>query len=812
MPQDYEFIEEPSDKSNNVTDYEFLPEPKPEQGPPMPTWMKAKDVGQDVLTTMASKAATAIPSVFYGGPGSVERFALQDIPTLARNLYYEAGKRADIYSPAEAEKRKADPLWSGQTEAQQKGFASPLDPNLPTYSGVQEAIKEKHPQIVHEPQYGISKLAGAAVEQGIIGIPGKLATLPERILTSATSGAGAEAGKMFAENTHSSEPFWTIAGALAGGGAGALAGPRAINIVAPQRAARNAIEESFAKGVRNGETPLSPEQFRTAMATDTPLSVYHLLDPNTQELVAKYAGMTPQARNAATKFNKDLEGIQANGNERVSNFLKEIHGGNELSAPDITNMQKAIGEAERDQVFGLARANPNANAIPTGLFGSTRQNSADLLNHPAVQQAMKDAAEDASVLTKYNIVAPQEIAGKPAVQSQILQTPTGLQTFPGSPAVPPVSQPGNLSYWQLVKEKLDDQIEVATRNGENRLVDTLTTIKNDMKDRLGTVVPEYKTALKKASESYMSQNAPQAGYMFAKSPDQFRIADIRNLKNGYTPEQASLFEQGVASRLNDIAQSPNGVRSLASKFGSDLDFQKRMMEAMGPELFYATKGKVLSENYLRNVEAMGRIENAGANYLPVAGAAGTIGAVGATMAEIAASHPETLSALSAATGAAGGAAAAVTLGAVGTKVLSIEQQRIANRLIPLVASKDPKDLAKFGEIMSKNARARSTMNQLSDAVMTYTGAKLAATVGASPTARTVMTRESQPEPRKAGGSVGRIGRASGGKVSHNIGPLVSRLMGLADRAKKATDNNTKPLLDAPDESIVKALRVANQAI
>lgn len=64
----------------------------------------------------------------------------------------------------------------------------------------------------------------------------------------------------------------------------------------------------------------------------------------------------------------------------------------------------------------------------------------------------------------------------------------------------------------------------------------------------------------------------------------------------------------------------------------------------------------------------------------------------------------------------------------------------------------------------------------------------------------------------AGGSVGRIGRASGGKVSHDIAPLVGRLMGLANQAKKATDNNTKPLLDAPDASIVKALRVANQAI
>ena len=59
---------------------------------------------------------------------------------------------------------------------------------------------------------------------------------------------------------------------------------------------------------------------------------------------------------------------------------------------------------------------------------------------------------------------------------------------------------------------------------------------------------------------------------------------------------------------------------------------------------------------------------------------------------------------------------------------------------------------------------------------------------------------------------GRIGRASGGKVGGNIKPLVDRLMRLADQAKKSTDNNTKPLLDAPDESIVKALRIANKAI
>jgi hypothetical protein len=294
--------------------------------------------------------------------------------------------------------------------------------------------------------------------------------------------------------------------------------------------------------------------------------------------------------------------------------------------------------------------------------------------------------------------------------------------------------------------------------------------------------------------------------MFAKSPDQFRIADIRNLKNGYTPEQASLFEQGVASRLNDMAQSPNGVRTLASKFGGDLDFQKRMVEAMGQDRFNAVKGKIMSENYLRNAEAMGHIESKGFKYLPIAGGFGAVGAVGGAVAEMALSNPEAMSALATASGAAGGAAAAAALGAVGTKVLSIEQQRIANRILPLAASRDSKDLARFGEIMTKNAQARGVMDKLSDAVMKYIGANLAVSIGSSPTARSVMT---QIPARFAGG---RIGRASGGKVGMDVKPLVDRLMSLADQAKKATDNNTKPLLNAPDETIVKALRVANQAI
>ena len=59
---------------------------------------------------------------------------------------------------------------------------------------------------------------------------------------------------------------------------------------------------------------------------------------------------------------------------------------------------------------------------------------------------------------------------------------------------------------------------------------------------------------------------------------------------------------------------------------------------------------------------------------------------------------------------------------------------------------------------------------------------------------------------------GRIERASGGKVGKSIGQLTDRLMKMAKDAKKVSDKRTEPLLNAPDEAIVKALDVAQQAI
>ena len=66
-------------------------------------------------------------------------------------------------------------------------------------------------------------------------------------------------------------------------------------------------------------------------------------------------------------------------------------------------------------------------------------------------------------------------------------------------------------------------------------------------------------------------------------------------------------------------------------------------------------------------------------------------------------------------------------------------------------------------------------------------------------------------PQHGQASGGRIERKSGGRVD-NVQPLVDELMRKFKQAKKVTDKTTEPLLDQPDDAIVKALKVAQDAI
>ena len=779
-----------SDAGEGLT---FADPPRPQEGPPQPLWSKAVGVAEDVGKGAVAGGMRGLFGL-AGAPGSVERTLTQDVPMLARNLGYDLGKRMDIYSPAEAESLKQQPLsWIGYNQSPEasEGRVAPLT-GLPTYKGVVEDIKAGKPQYgtlpfgTYEPSTPLGKVAGATTEGAAQAILGGIETIAPRMVQGALAGGGSEA----ASELTGGNPYWTIAGGLVGGGVGSGLG----HLVSDKNSlARGELDKMVADAARRGASNVTPEQFNEAMQNGVPLSVFHLLDPQTQKTVAKYAGMSDEAQATVNKFNSELQAAQAAGNDRLTSFFQNMFG-SPLAAPKIEDMSKDLANAERDRVFSLARANPKADAIPNTVIGQ------DLLDHPLFKDAMKNASDNAPILSGFNLVPPVNIPGTPG---KWVQTPRGLVQQPGTPAQ---FNPANMNYWQEVKEQLDGMHSAAERSGDNKLAATIDTLRGNLKTRVGAFVPEYGDALKAARDSYIMQDATRAGYFFAKSPDQFKINDIQKIASGYNAEQNSLFQQGVAAYINDIASKPNGVEALVKNFGSNRDFQDRIKTALGDQNYYAMKSKVMSEDLFRNADAM-KIAQPSGKSLPIGvGNIGSIGAIGGAATDVLSAHPEILHNVGAGT-ITGGAVAIAAYGA--SKVLNYEQRRIADKLIPMLASNDPKDLARVGEILDKNWRAQSAINTVSNALRNAAGATIgrAIRVGVSPTGRVLQTAH-QPEANASGG---RTERASGGRIMDHDAEA-DRLVRAADMAKNSVNKTTEKLLDVPDEAIIKALDVAQQAI
>jgi len=117
-------------------------------------------------------------------------------------------------------------------------------------------------------------------------------------------------------------------------------------------------------------------------------------------------------------------------------------------------------------------------------------------------------------------------------------------------------------------------------------------------------------------------------------------------------------------------------------------------------------------------------------------------------------------------------------------------------------------LAEHG--IEKMVEARSSANAMKGAPNTSSlpvrAAKAVARNAITPTG--IAAAHYKDETKKVQDEM--IPRATGGKVDHEA--LVSRLINKWKKAKKATDETTKPLLKMPDAAIVKALDIAQEHI
>lgn len=763
----YEFTApKPQTSSPEEFQYEFNAPKTPQVG-----------ITEDIARTAGAKIPQSLLGTALGGLGSTESFITKDIPQLAKVGAAKVGESMDWLSPAEAQSMATKPIFEAETEAQKQGLQAPIT-GLPTYHGITEKIKERAASgeapaaFGYEPQTIPGKVSGAAIEGAVQAAPGGISTLGPRMLAGAGAGAGGELFGQAAEGTETEMParlLGSVLGLAGTAGASSAIGKltNAFSSIVSDETAQKNLAKSLASDLERGQASMSPDQIKEAISRGEPVSVYDMAGPQTRKLLSQYTDVSPQNRQLAADYNRFLNDRMAESGARIADHLSGVTG-RTIDAATLQAATEDAGKITRNNVYSLMRADPSASAI------SLKDIGGDLINRPMFQKAMKDA----QITAKNNPDWDIKIASfSPPVQGKApSKEMVGLQMVdvPGTAGTPARDIPGNISYWDQVKRELDAEINKAKRSGDSTTYASATAIKNQLTERLDNIVPLYKKARDAASETFGAASAPEAGYDFFGKTNQFKIRDIKNAFLQYTPEQKELFAHGVASRIQDEALKGN-LTSLNNKFTRDVAFQDRMKTALGEDRFNSIKGKIISENMLRNAEKL----KFDAEYVTPAKAgvmaAGAIAATEGAMAGL--SAPGILRAAIAGVGAAG---AKIAFNAL--------ERRIAERALPLALSQDAKDLAALSKMIENDRLTGKVIDKLNTAL----------SVGGT---QYEKARQESSE---------RTGRATGGKVGRKT--TAETLIALANRARKKIQNDTKPILEEPDEIVVSALKIANKHI
>jgi hypothetical protein len=446
---------------------------------------------------------------------------------------------------------------------------------------------------------------------------------------------------------------------------------------------------------------------------------------------------------------ESADGMSARMREFTENLL-----GIKGNAPQFMERMEALGAAERKRVYNLARSMPAAQAIDDKTLNAIRNRG---IFKEAEAAAMKNAAD----VPQWGIVAPG--AGRA----------------------------GNLSYYDQVKKELDSIIEQAARTGDTTRKAAAETARADMLRVLDRRIPQYSDARGIARDTFRAETAPQAGDRFFTLSDQYGVHEFKKAFSTFTPEQKQGFALGFMGRLEQELATKNPT-NIANRFLKDKQFQEKMQFALGKQWADSVRGKVLSENLIQQADrlraqvsssaALQKVQHPYRGKVAAGAIAGAIGSAGFELQAIA----QTLGMLgispTMAVGVLGASGAALGKSFVMTKV----EQRVANRMVDLMKRNDPRLYNEINRLLDRHPEVYNKI-----------------------LAPLVIMQQAQPqEGAQPQASGGRVGRAAGGRTMR----LSDRLLMAVERARRETQAETKPMLNAPDETVVKALEMAKQHI
>lgn len=615
-----------------------------------------------------------------------------------------------------------------------------------------------------------SKLAGRIAEGGLYGAAsGITETLPGESPEQAAKRIAADIA-MGTTAAAVLPPIIRGASGMIGRGVDVVSNLFGRDTSAYKTIAKSSAKYSHAPG-------LTLDEYEAARARGEPVSVMDI--KGAKEEVQK-AGGTLGADHP------EVQNLQAFLQDRLSERTNDMrramddHFGHSIDAAELTRKADEAARAANKPAYDAAFSHPDARDMWTPELKN-------IINTGPGERALKFALEQSKLAEARAQMDPNA----PRVSS--LNNPF-IRNAAGELDIATGQTTPNLQFWDWVKRGLNDEVNQLYRSGNKgeaaNLSQTVTAFTGYLKDK----VKPYESALSGAQKFFAGNNAFEAGQNFLNLADVSRAtrakrnvntasAQIHKFEKDFSPEEQKLFNLGLASQIRENPEQAS--RAFAKGDAATLDSYRRVL---GDDTFNAIDDNLklfrikAINDHLRPSEPGGWISR---HPVFTAGGGGALALLG----ERVISDPSILLHPYPLIGLAGYAATG--------KVLSSARANEALNIIRMATSSDPEVHAKLVEAMARDARIKNFVTNLEQGM-----ARVAAThaEGAE-----FPPRPSNPPAPK---SFARGGAAKG--IDH--GAEADNLIALADKAKKAHNSTTEPLLDQPDEMITKALAIADKAI
>lgn len=703
-------------------------------------------VAQDLPPSIASGAAQGAMGL-AGIPGALTHYTREYVEMPVRK-YFQGEQAAEDWRRS---------LEEGMTREQRQkiaeGSSTPFRAfgttyPLPTMQGMDIIGRENIPGYDYEPATKTGEIGQTATSFAVQSLFGGPKGVGRKVTTGAGAGASAETlgdvgGALFGER---GKLFGEIGGAVIGDLITHKVMDFGANLGFTSAEAKKQLAEAISADLATD--PAFRDRLKAAVDSGEQIFLADFLQGTAaRRLLGR--NFSPKQQEAMFQINRELERRAANVQNAVDDKFAYITGRN-LRDVDFDTSVKEANSRQRDALYKTLKATPEAQFVASSGLANISQN-------PLVAKAIS------------------------AVNSK-------LDAYPAAWNVQGGSRP-NLAYWDQVKRELQANVTTGMRSSDPGALadvplyqDAVTRLTGEL-DKL---VPAYGATRNKAAELFGVETSLEGGYKLAQTlaaGSPFKVGEFMKNYKKLRPSEKQAFAQGTARFM---LQKANGDMSKLIGYMENPNVKKTLSNVLGQDKFDALYAKAVSANLMANAD----------NFAFTSSDTGS--KLGALAKDVMGGVAFSLPAIPA--GVVSGeimpklmAGAAIATGALAGIAMNASERKVANQVVELAFSKDPKDARTFAKLLADDYDAVNVVRKLGDYL--YSGIQK----GAIAYINNAREAGVPPVPQNTGA---RVGRKSGGRIKSN--PISAEVR----RVRALLSEKTASMLSMPDDAIATALNIA----